>query len=144
MEVSSSLTCSTLASLHTHQMNIDYGQNGDCHVVQLLGLPWIKHGEWKRIRGLWNLRRQLLYWKKDWQCCWKDRPTGSQGRGQTQYGSRKYINIRRHTAEGTLVVHNGSLEHNLKKTTDYNQNRQGIVISQAMFNQTYCSVPWHI
>lgn len=44
-----------------HQMNTDYGQNGDCHVVQLLGLPWIKHGEWKRIRGLWNLRRQLLY-----------------------------------------------------------------------------------
>lgn len=39
MKVNSSLTCSALASLHTHQMNIDYGQNNDCHVVEILGLP---------------------------------------------------------------------------------------------------------
>ena len=36
MKVSSS---SALTSLHVHQMNIDYEQNNDCHVVELLGHP---------------------------------------------------------------------------------------------------------
>lgn len=39
MEVSPSLTCSTLASLHTHQMNIDYGQTATAMLCSYLDFP---------------------------------------------------------------------------------------------------------
>lgn len=39
MKVSSSLKCSALASLHTHQVNLNMNKENDCHILEPLGLP---------------------------------------------------------------------------------------------------------
>lgn len=91
-------------------LNID--RENDCHVLELLGLLWMKKGKWERLRGLWVLKRAVTVVEEISRELHERQTHSKWGKGENLvHRVRKSKSTRRHSRDA-LEVHKGSLEQN--------------------------------